>query len=272
MAFSLATIFILAILQGLTEFLPVSSSAHLIIFSWLIEGKALPMHLNVAFHIGTLLAVILYFYKDWLLFLQCLIPNADPTLKIYRNRYLPALLLGSLPAGVLGVFGKDWIELWFHNPQSVVLPLAIVGIAMYVIDKRSPSLRTMDSLTFKDALAIGIAQAFALIPGVSRSGATVSMGRHLGFHKRDAARFSFLLGTPAMGGAFLVHLPALLPSMSQPSFYVAVGVSFLTGCAAIKLFLEVFARSGFKFFAIYRLLLAAGILVMLFLNAGGPSG
>ena len=248
---------LLGAVQGLTEFLPVSSSGHLIVFSWVLDGKPLPLTLNVALHVGTTLAVLIYFWRDWLR-----LANAT-LLRLFRgrrsheaDRILPGLLLGSIPAGIIGVLWEEDIEALFHNPLSVAAPLAIVGIIIWLADKNSPAQRSLDSLTIKDAVIIGCAQACALIPGVSRSGATIMAGRLLTFNREDAARFSFLLGTPAMGGAMLLKIKDIADSLQDPTFFLGITVSFVTGILAIGFLLRFLRRFGFGAFAIYRLCLA----------------
>lgn len=248
---------ILGIIQGLTEFLPVSSSGHLIVFSWILEGKPLPLAINVALHIGTTLAVLIYFWRDWLRIAQAGLRRLMHGERSHEaDQILPALILGSLPAGVIGILWEDDIETIFHNPLSVAVPLAFVGILIWLSDKKAPTRRTLGDLKIKDALLIGCAQACALIPGVSRSGATIMTGRLLTFHREDAAKFSFLLGTPAMGGAMLLKMSDIAASSEHPSFFIGILVSFITGMLAIGFLLRFLRRFGFGIFAIYRICLA----------------
>ncbi|MEZ4741474.1 MAG: undecaprenyl-diphosphatase UppP [Bdellovibrionota bacterium] len=256
---------ILGIIQGLTEFLPVSSSGHLVVVSWFMNGKSLPLSLNIVLHIGTLSAVLLYFWKSWLgLGLGIKNRILKGTKSFESEVLLPSLILGSVPAGVVGLLWKDSIQSLFHNPLSVAVPLVIVGILLWQVDIRARLVKRLDDLTVRDGLLIGVAQAFSLIPGVSRSGITTMAGRQLGFDREAAARFSFLLGTPAMGGAAVLYGKELLAHATDPVFLIGAVVSCLVGCIAIKFFLSFIKRFGFGVFAIYRCVLAAVILYLLY--------
>jgi len=254
---------ILGAVQGATEFLPVSSSAHLIVVSWMMEGKPLPLSMNVALHVGTALAVLAYFWKDWLNLAR------DLLLRIFRgtrsfgaDKLAPALVLGSLPAAVIGILWQDQIEAKLHHPLIVVVPLALVGVLLWWGDRRSPSTRKINDLTLRDAILIGLAQASALFPGVSRSGATILVGRILQFKREDAARFSFLLGAPVIVGAAILNAKHLAAHAGDPVFQVGVGVSAVTGCLAIGFLLTFLRRFGFAAFMIYRVALAIVIAVI----------
>lgn len=255
---------ILGVVQGLSEFLPISSSAHLIFISEWLGGRVLPLSLNIAMHMGTLLAVLMYFWRDWWFLFSGSVkrrvsglasdPNAD--------RLLINLFIGSIPAGVIGILFKDDIEHHLHHPLVLVAPLSLVGVALYLIDIKTKGSRQFKSLSRKQALQIGCFQALALIPGVSRSGSTIIGGLLSGMGREEAARFSFLLGAPAMLGAFLLEMDQILQVADQPEFIIGVTSSFLTGCLAIKFFLRFLARFGFLFFAVYRVVLAIAIGIM----------
>ena len=256
---------VLGIIQGLTEFLPVSSSGHLILVSWYFSGEALPIELNIALHCGTLTAVLIYFWRDWWSIIRGTLGRVTghgPSFE--SDTLLPALLIGSVPAGVVGLLYEDKIEALFHNPWSVALPLAVVGILLWYGDRKSATTRSLRQLRLQDSLLIGIAQATALIPGVSRSGATILGGRLLGFGRQDAARFSFLLGTPAMGGAALLKGSELWAYTDQTIFWVGLLTSLVTGCLAINVFLRFLRRFGFAAFAIYRVILGGLIFLLMY--------
>jgi len=255
---------ILGIVQGVGEFLPISSSGHLIIVSWLMSGKPLPLTLNIALHVGTLLAVLVYFWRDWLKIFKSTTGRIFTGEKSYETSVLlPGIILGSVPAGVIGILWNEKIEQIFHNPLSVCAPLFFVGIALWQVDKRWPVKKSASGITLTDCVLIGIGQAFALIPGVSRSGATILTGRLRGIDRESAARFSFMLGTPAMGGAAVLKYKELLSSAGDPIFYIGTGVSFVTGVLAIKFLLQFLKSYGFGVFAAYRALLAVFILIVI---------
>lgn len=252
---------LLGLIQGLTEFLPVSSSGHLVISSWLLDGKPLPLTLNIALHAGTTLAVFCYFWRDWVKLANAAFRKAFYQEKSFESeRLLPSLILGSIPAGLTGILWEDEIEALFHHPISVAIPLALVGILIWLADKHSKSTRHLESLRIKDAIVIGAAQAIALIPGVSRSGITIMTGRLLTFNREDAAKFSFLLGAPAMAGAFLLEAKHILKVIHEPNFINGITVAFISGLFAISFLLKFLRRFGFGLFAVYRLTLAGLIL------------
>lgn len=250
--------------QGLAEFLPVSSSAHLILVSWLLNGKALPMALNVALHFGTCLAVILAFLPRWLslsVALKRRIFNAEKSHA--SSVLLPALFFGTIPAAVLGLLARDKIHALFHTPSAIIVPLIAVGIVLWVVDARTTGQKDLSLLRLRDGLWIGLYQATALIPGVSRSGASIIGARLLGLSREGAVEFSFLLGTPVLLGATLLNAPEMLNYVSDPIFFVGTGVSFAVGLFAIRFFLRFVTTHGLLGFAIYRVLLGIGIALLL---------
>jgi undecaprenyl-diphosphatase len=254
---------LLGILQGITEFLPVSSSAHLIVLSHYMDGKTLPLVLNVALHVGTFGALLVYFWRDWLRILKALVARVTKGQHSFEaDSLLPGLIIGTIPAGVLGLLWEDDIERLFHNPVSVIAPLALVGIALWWVDKTRPGTHDLRHLTIKDALLVGLGQACALVPGVSRSGATIIAGRLCGLKREDAARYSFLLGTPAMAGAAVLKSKEIVAHVAEPAFLVGVTASFVTGCLCIGLLLRFLRTFGFGAFAIYRVGLAVLLLVV----------
>ncbi|SME88632.1 undecaprenyl-diphosphatase UppP [Pseudobacteriovorax antillogorgiicola] len=254
---------ILGVVQGITEFLPVSSSAHLIIVSWFFQGDTLPLSLNVALHIGTLVAVLIYFKKDWWAIADGVLKAATKKEKSFSSHVLlPGMIIGSIPAGVIGLLWKDEIERFFHNPGFVVYPLAIVGVALWLVDLKVPAKRSLQDLSIRDGFLVGLAQACALIPGTSRSGATILGGRLLGFDRESAARFSFLLGTPAMLGAALLEAKNISQSLSDPVFYIGFVTSIIVGILSIHFLLEFVKRFGLAAFAIYRVILAISLFFL----------
>lgn len=254
--------FILGLLQGTAEFLPISSSGHLIIASWLMGGKTLPLTMNIALHVGTLFAVLLYFWKDWLALAKALWLRLTKSQKSFESDVLfPALVLGCVPAGIVGVLWEHDIERIFHHPQFVIFPLAVVGFVIWWGDRKAQSHKDMGAMTVRDALLIGVAQTMALIPGVSRSGSTILGARLLSYRKDAAARFSFLLGTPVMLGAVVLNAKDILVSAAHPEFWVGSVTALVTGCFAIGFLLRFIQKFGFGLFAFYRLALALVILV-----------
>ena len=251
---------ILGAIQGITEFLPVSSSAHLIIVSWLQNGAVLSITMNVAFHMGTLAAVLIYFRDDWLKLIFGAVGLALPSQRKATYQQDKSLLLnlfiGSLPAGIVGLLYKDEISEIFHRPEMTLIPLALVGVLMWLFDRVCPVNRKIGELSIFQALIIGIFQACALIPGTSRSGSTIMGGRLFGLDRVSAARFSFLLGTPAMLGAAVLEMKHLSQIEFSSAFILGIASSTIVGIFSIKFLLNFLNRFGFVAFMAYRCALA----------------
>lgn len=248
---------VLGIIQGLAEFLPISSSGHLIIVSTMLQGQPLPMSLEVALHVGTMVALLIYFWRDWLDLLQGSLQTVKEKKLNPRSQLLINIVVGTIPAAVIGLAFEHQIEHFFTaRPYLVCFPLVIVGILLWWIDKKAPVHRKMLDFGPKQGFLVGVAQACALFPGTSRSGATIIASRLLGLDRSDAARFSFLLGTPAMAGAAVLKADEIIASIHLPEFYVGMIVSALTGWLVIGFLMRYLRTYGFGVFAIYRILLA----------------
>lgn len=256
----------LGFVQGLTEFLPISSSAHLVVLPWLFLWKDPGLAFDVFLHLGTLLAVFLYFFRDWISLGQAGFASIiERKIGFDRDRLLFwYIVCASVPGAAGGYFLHDLAETSFRSPLLIAIMLSGIGFVMYWVDSSFPGLKKMDELNFKQALWIGIAQAFAIIPGVSRSGATLSMGRFLGLSRDAAARFSFLLSFPITLGACLFELRSLAAAIGiEFSWnYCLAGftTSLIFGLATIHGFLIYVRNADLKIFAWYRLMLAILIL------------
>ena len=258
---------ILAVLQGITEFLPISSSAHLALAPWLFGWKDQGLAFDIALHFGTLVAVIGYFARDWMqIFAQAFGVNYTPDPELRLNRTMLWLLaLGSLPIGILGLLFEEHAETTLRNPVIIGVMLIGIAVVMWRAEKIGRRERGVGSIGLADAVSIGFAQALAIIPGTSRSGATITMGLFRGLDRHSAGRFSFLLSTPAItaaaGKAFydLYKEGGIAPDM-MAAFYVGIAVSAGTGCAAIALFLRFLRSNSLRLFVIYRLIFGVFIL------------
>lgn len=261
---------VLGILQGFTEFLPISSSAHLLLLPWVLSWRPFGLTFDVVLHGGTLLALLIYFRHDWKvltldLFKAIRSRDFDSTPSL---RLLAGLFLGTLPAAVVGVFFADTIEEKFRHPAVTVVTLILFGLLLLWADRAGSRERRLKSAKPLDGFKIGMAQALALIPGVSRSGITITAGLALGLSRTDSARFSFLLGTPIIAlatGDRLMHLLRSGPIQPETSHVLVVGVifSFISGFLCIKYFLRYLESATYLPFVVYRLLLALCILVFL---------
>lgn len=257
---------LLAVIQGLTEFLPVSSSGHLVLMprflGWADQGLAF----DVAVHVGTLLGVLVYFRADLARILTGVLAairgeRSNP----YGNLALN-LLVATVPVGLVGLVMNDFIETKLRSAAVVAFQLSLFGIVMWLADRFSPRERMETSLSMREAFLIGCAQALALVPGTSRSGITMSAGRALGLTREAAARFAFLLAIPGIGlaGLYETWLFASAPAagyIDPRDMMIGIVVAALVGYGCIHWFLRVIARIGFLPFALYRIALALAIVL-----------
>jgi undecaprenyl-diphosphatase len=249
---------ILGIVQGITEFLPVSSTAHLILVPWFFNwnGEVDTLTFDVALHGGTLLSLFFCFWKDWI------------ELITRKQRLLGMIVLASVPAGLAGFFLNDFVEQTLRSPLLISLMLIVIGVVMLMAEKAKTH-KNLDAIRLNDAIAIGIAQSFAIIPGVSRSGITISTGLFRGVGREASARFSFLLSTPIIAGATVLHLKKAFFDHGNHDFQLfAAGLlsSFITGIIAIKFLLAFLKKHPLNLFAYYRFALAVVIIAGIWLR------
>jgi undecaprenyl-diphosphatase len=269
---------ILALVQALTEFLPVSSTAHLILFPWLFHWPDPGLAFDVALHAGTLLAVILYFFKDWVKLILCGFgakypANASAEDVSVNRRMFWYMVVGTIPAAILGKLFHHQIEDELRKPIIIGISLVVVALIMWWADAKSKLERKLETSNMGDAVAIGSAQAIALWPGVSRSGITITAGLFRGFSREAATRFSFLLSTPVIAGAVLTELPKLIKlhkagglDLPMSTLAVSIVVSGIAGYFVIAFFLRYLQTRTLKPFIIYRLVFGVPVLVLAFLN------
>jgi undecaprenyl-diphosphatase len=258
----------LGILQGLTEFLPISSSAHLRIFPELLGWGDPGAAFTAVIQIGTELAVLIYFRHDiWRIGKAWLLSLTKPEWRGHLDARLGwFIIVGSLPIVVLGVLLKDVIESDFRNLWIIGTTLVVLGLVLGIADRVGANQRSIREMTLGRAVLMGCAQALALIPGVSRSGATISMGRFLGFERAAATRYAFLLAIPAVVGAGLFELKEIPHGDNAYGWgptITATVVSFLVGYAAIAWLLRYVSTHSYTPFVLYRVLLGGATLVLL---------
>ena len=264
----------LGVVQGFTELLPISSSGHLILVPWLANWRYLEIHesfnktFDVALHVGTLVAVVVYFWADVVRLVSAwfrsvrrrAITTSDERLSWY-------VFFATIPAAIAGAVGESFIEKRLGDPWQIAILLATFGIVLFIAD-RTPESRRMQDLTYGRALAVGVAQCIALIPGVSRSGISISAGRFLGLDRDSAARFSFLLLIPVVFGAAVfkglkdVAFGTLPPGSGGP-FVVGMLAAAVTGLVAIWALLGYLRRNDYTIFVVYRLAAALAILIII---------
>ncbi|MBO5413119.1 MAG: undecaprenyl-diphosphatase UppP [Clostridia bacterium] len=257
---------ILGIVQGLTEFLPISSSAHLNLFPWVLGWGEMPESFDVALHIGTLLAIVIFFFKDWIKLFIGGYKQVVKKEKTTEGKIFWYLVISTIPAGILSLVLDKISEKLFENNLDlemivIAITLIVMGIILYVVDKKAKSKTKYEDMTLKQSVAIGTSQALAAaFPGVSRSGITMTVARALGIDRESAARYSFLLATPITAAAVIFDLKDFI--FTDLSLWLGILSSFVVGIIIIKFLLEYLKKGSFKVFAIYRVLI--GIAVILF--------
>jgi undecaprenyl-diphosphatase len=269
----LAQVLVLAVVQGLTEFLPISSTAHLYLCSWLLGWKTESLGFDISLHLGTLLAVIIYFLPDWIQIIGQgfgMHLGSDEELK-HNHMLLWLLVIGTIPAGIAGLLLNKYAESTWRNPFLMGATLVIVGIVMWLADRGARHIRDLATLNLPDSLIIGISQAFAVVPGVSRSGITISAGLARSLTREAAARFSFLLSTPVIAGAgakdlYDIYKESGLHGILNPTFLLGIGVSAVTGWFVIAWFLHYLRRSGLMPFVYYRIIFGIIVLALAFIR------
>jgi len=249
----------LGLIQGLTEFLPVSSSGHLAIAQHFLPGFSQPgLLFDVLLHAATMAAVVLYFRRDLLALLRACLPGGNSV----DRRLLLMLVLASVPTAIIGLAMKDAVEQLFDNMLVVGAMLLVTGVLLTIAGRVQKIGRPLAALTRRDALLVGVAQGFAVLPGISRSGATIGCLLLRGIDAAAAARFSFLLALPAVGGAALLQLKDLnqVTAAEIPAYLAGSLVAVISGILAIRLLLGVLQRRRLGVFALYCLVL--GTLVI----------
>jgi undecaprenyl-diphosphatase len=255
---------VLGIVQGLTEFLPVSSSAHLALFPWVLGRQDPGLAFDVALHLGTLVAVLWFFRAEWATLLRSAWSIVTSRrLDTPEKRRVVYLIIATIPGGIAGLLLSHFAETYFRSPALIASTLIVMGILLWFADKVAPQSRTLDEMTAGQALALGVAQCFALVPGVSRSGSTITAGRALGFHRESAAVFSFLMSMPITAAAALKEVPQALHEHGlSAALVVGILTSAISGWLAISVLLRYVARHSYGAFAVYRVVLGVAILAL----------
>lgn len=255
----------IGLIQGITEFLPISSSAHLVIIPYILKWPYHGLTFDVALHLGTVIAILLFFWRDWISIIKNGF-NKETTQNIYPKNFLWQIILASIPAAIVGFLIQNKVEEYFHEPLLIAVNMAVFGLILFLVDKYSKNTVTTQETGIVRTLIVGIAQSLALIPGVSRSGITIIASRGIGLNRENAARFSFLLGTPAMIGAFILKIKDVDPATLDFTFWIGVLVSAISGYLAIKFLLSFLQRSNFSLFVGYRMLFAIIVIFVYLLR------
>lgn len=262
--------FVLGTLQGLTEFLPVSSSAHLSLTPWVLGWPPAGLAFDVSLHIGTLLALLWYFRTEWIR----LAAGGVTLLKARRpvddaSRQALFIIIATIPAGLAGLLLEDLAESVFRAPIVTAIALIVMGALLWLVDAKVKAGRPREAMTWRDALLVGLAQCLALVPGVSRSGSTITAGRALGFDRGSAAVFSFLMSLPIISAAALVKVPDAIRErgVSAP-LLVGIAAAAVSSWLAIAVLLRFVRTRSYAAFAIYRFALGAVILGLIASRGG----
>lgn len=258
---------ILGIVQGIGEFLPISSSGHLLfipwLFNWAYENS---LSFDIALHVGTLIAVLAFFWKDWFVLIK---DGLTKGVKTFEGKMFWWLVVATIPGVLAGALLDDFAESFFRGqymPIVLACSLSIMGILLFLADKYGKQKTDYEGLSFKQTLLIGISQAFAIIPGTSRSGVTMTMARALGIKRESAAKFSFLLSTPIIGGAAIYQFvfkssELVMAEIFSIPFIVGVLTAMVVGFISIKFLMKYLQTSNFNIFVIYRLVVAAILVI-----------
>ena len=255
---------ILGAIQGLTELLPISSSAHLTIIPWMFgwtNSELFNMNFegfDVALHFGTLLAIVIFFFKDWLELIKGGYKQAVKKEKSFEGKMFWYLVIATIPGGIIGFILDKFVGNRLETPIIIAIALIAMGIILYIADKKSKSDIKYEDMSFKQTFLIGLCQCLAFIPGVSRSGITMTTGRIMGIQRESVAKYSFLLSTPIVFAATILKFKDFVFSIP---FFIGVFVSFIVGIFVIKFLLEYLKKGSFKVFAIYRVIF--GIIIII---------
>ena len=257
---------VLGIIQGLSEFLPISSSAHLTLAPWLFGWDDPGLAFDVALHFGTLIAVLWYFRAEWAALIRAAWQIiATRSIETPEQRRVIYLIVATIPGAVGGLLLQSRAESAFRSPQIIAIALIIMGVLLWLVDKLTDQRRVLGEMRWVDALLIGLSQVIALVPGVSRSGATITTGRGLRFDRESAAEFSFLMSMPIIAAAVILEGPkALHEGGFTTELMAGVMASAISGWLAISILMRFITRHSYGIFAFYRIALGIGVLAVIY--------
>jgi len=259
---------ILGIVQGIGEFLPISSSGHLLFIPWLFNWEyENSLSFDIALHVGTLIAVLVFFWRDWFVLIK---DGLTRGIKTFEGKMFWSLVVATIPGVLAGALLDDFAESFFRGqymPIVLACSLSIMGILLFLADKYGKQVTDYEHMNFSQAVLIGISQAFAIIPGTSRSGVTMTMARTLGIKRDAAAKFSFLLSTPIIAGAAVYQFvfkssELVMSEIFSIPFFVGILTAMVVGFLSIKFLMKYLQTSNFNIFVIYRLVVAAILVVV----------
>ena len=252
---------VLGIVQGLTELLPISSSAHLFLIPWVFNWPPIG-DFDVALHFGTLLAIGLFFFKDWIELIKGGYRKAIKKEDSFEGKMFWYIVLATIPGGAIGFLLDHFAEDILTNQFIIATALIVMGIVLYIVDKKAKSEIDYKDMNLKQTFLIGLSQALAFIPGVSRSGITMTTARAMGIKRESAAKYSFMLSAPIVLAATLYKIKDF--AFGELSFYIGVLASFIVGIVVIKFLLQYLQKGSFKVFALYRVVIGIIVLIIAF--------
>jgi undecaprenyl-diphosphatase len=254
---------VLGIVQGLTEFLPVSSSAHLTLTPWLMHWQDPGLAFDVALHLGTLIALVWFFWHEWITLAKAFFAILKKgRIETESERRFLWVVIATIPGGLAGYLLQDYAQHLFRSPALIGVMLIMMGAILWAIDRAASQARGLETMRWTDAVIIGLAQMFAIVPGVSRSGSTITAGRALRFSRESAAVFSFLMSLPIITAAVVFEgRHAIGDGISAP-LVGGVIASAVSGWLAIAVLLKYVARHSYGVFAAYRLVVGAAVLAL----------
>ena len=262
---------ILGIVQGLTELLPISSSAHLFLIPWIFNWD-IPESFDVALHFGTLLAIGIFFFKDWIELIKGGFNQLVKKKKTTEGKMFWYIVLATIPGGIIGFILDKYAESILTKPIIIAIALIIMGIILYIVDKKCKSETEYKNMTLKQTFLIGLSQSLAFIPGVSRSGITMTTGRLMGVKRESAAKYSFMLSAPIVLAATIFKIKDFIEFFLVAevtgiiAFAMGVIMSFIVGIIVIKFLLEYLKKGSFKGFAIYRVIVGIIVIAIYFIR------
>ena len=252
--------FLIGIVQGVTEFLPISSSGHLVLFAQLTNWEDQGLFTDIAVHFGTLFAVLIYLRKDIYYFLTNIFQ-----FKLFEDQIIFKIILATLPAIILGYFIYDYVSLYFRSIQLIAISSIVFAIILFFADRVKMESKSWNKITYIEALVVGLFQVLAFIPGASRSGVTITGARLLGYNRLNAARFSMILSIPIICASMtLSFISVYKEDYTEINFYQSFSatiVAFITALISIVVLMKYISYSNFNIFIIYRILLGLTLLV-----------
>lgn len=255
----------MGVIQGLSEFLPISSSAHLALTPWLFGWPAPGLAFDVALHFGTLIALVWFFWQEWITLTKAFFSILKKrALETESERRVAFVVVATIPGAVAGYLLQDYAKTIFRTPALTGVMLIVMGVILWLVDRAARQDRGITNMTWRDAILIGLAQMFAIVPGVSRSGSTITAGRAVGLTREAAAVFSFLLSLPIITAAVVFEGRHAIANGITAPLVAGVIASALSGWLAISVLLKFIARNSYGVFALYRLIIGAGVLALAF--------